>query len=138
MWKACMPFVKWYMRQVYSYADVCLAISPRVEEAIKETGAKTTIVRISNPIPTEIWKRTKEKREEGRKLLGLNDTDFVVLGVGHVAITSITPKYWSMLTTRLMGMIIFSNHNVVFLALGKAVSTEDLIRCELVVDKISI
>lgn len=46
MWKTWMPFVKWYLKQVYSYADVCLAISPRVEEAIKETGAKTKIIRL--------------------------------------------------------------------------------------------
>ena len=84
MWKTWMPFVKWYMRQVYSYADVCLAISPRVEEAIKETGAKTRIVRLYNPIPTEIWKRTEAKRKKGRELLGLKDSDFVVLGVGQL------------------------------------------------------
>lgn len=84
MWKTWMPFVKWYMKQVYSYADVCLAISPRVEEAILETGARTKIVRVYNPIPSEYWKRTDAKRAEGRKMLGVADTDFVVLGVGQL------------------------------------------------------
>lgn len=84
LWKTWMPLVKWYLRQVYSYADVCLAISPRVEEAIKETGAKTKIVRLYNPIPAERWKRTEQKRKEGRKFLGLKESDFVVLGVGQL------------------------------------------------------
>ena len=33
--KVFMPFVKWYFKHVYSYADVCIAISPMVEETIK-------------------------------------------------------------------------------------------------------
>ena len=84
MWPLFMPFVKWYFRQVYSYADVCIAISPRVEEAIKETGAKTEIVRIFNPINIAKWKRTPENRKKGRELLGLTDDEFVVLGVGQL------------------------------------------------------
>ena len=55
-----------------------------MEEAIKETGAKTKSVRLYNPIPTEIWKRTDAKRKEGRRMLGLKDNDFVVLGVGQL------------------------------------------------------
>ena len=84
MWQTFMPFVKWYLKQVYSYAEVCIAISPMVEDAIKETGAKTEIVRIFNPINIEKWKRTPETRRKGRELLGLNESDFVVLGVGQL------------------------------------------------------
>lgn len=84
MWKLFMPFVKWYFKQVYSFADVCVAISPRVEQAIIETGAKTEIVRIYNPIPVDRWKNTPEKRAMGRKMLGLTDDEFVVLGVGQL------------------------------------------------------
>lgn len=83
-WKLWMPFVKWYFKQVYTYADVCIAISPRVEEAILETGAKTKIVRVYNPIPVERWKFTAEKRRQGRERLGLKEDDFVVLGVGQL------------------------------------------------------
>jgi 1,2-diacylglycerol-3-alpha-glucose alpha-1,2-galactosyltransferase len=84
MWPLFMPFVKWYLKQVYSYAEVCIAISPMVEEAIKQTGAKTEIVRIFNPVNIDKWKRTPENRQKGRELLGLSDTDFVVLGVGQL------------------------------------------------------
>jgi len=40
MWQVFMPFVNWYLKQVYSYADVCIAISPMVEEAIKKQVLK--------------------------------------------------------------------------------------------------
>lgn len=83
-WPVFMPFVKWYLKQVYSYAEVCIAISPMVESAIKELGAKTEIVRIANPINTDKWIRTAENRKKGRELLGLSDNEFVVLGVGQL------------------------------------------------------
>jgi 1,2-diacylglycerol-3-alpha-glucose alpha-1,2-galactosyltransferase len=84
LWEVMMPLVKWYFKQVYSYADVCIAISPMVEDAIRESGAKTEIVRLSNPIPQEKWKTTPEKRRQGRAWLGLKEDDFVVLGVGQL------------------------------------------------------
>lgn len=79
-----MPFVKWYFKQVYSYTDTCIAISPMVEEAILELGAKTEIVRIFNPINIDKWKRTAENRSKGRELLGLSENEFVVIGVGQL------------------------------------------------------
>ena len=83
-WRLFMPFVKWYMKQVYSYSDVCIAISPRVEEAILESGAHTRIERIYNPIPVDKWQSTPEKRKQGRELLGFKEDEFVVLGVGQL------------------------------------------------------
>ncbi len=83
-WQFFMPFVKWYFKQVYSFADVCIAISPHVEEAIRETGAKTEIVRIYNPIQSEKWQSSPERRKEGRKLLGVGEKEFLILGVGQL------------------------------------------------------
>jgi 1,2-diacylglycerol-3-alpha-glucose alpha-1,2-galactosyltransferase len=84
VWWLFMPFIKLGLKIVYSYADVCIAISPMVEKAILETGAKTKIVNIYNPIDIETWRRTTENRAQGRKMLGLTDADFVVLGVGQL------------------------------------------------------
>ena len=84
MWHIFMPIVKWYFRKVYSFADVCIAISPHVEEVIRESGAKTEIVQISNPISTEKWKSSPEGRKKGRALLGIGEAEFVVLGVGQL------------------------------------------------------
>jgi len=83
-WPFFMPFVKWYFKQVYNFADVCIAISPKVAEAIKESGAHTEIVNIYNPINIEKWKRTADKRKEGRRLLGIPDDKFIVIGVGQL------------------------------------------------------
>jgi 1,2-diacylglycerol-3-alpha-glucose alpha-1,2-galactosyltransferase len=83
-WQILMPLIRWYFRQVYSFADVCIALSPRVEEAILETGAKTRIVRVYNPVPVEYWKSDPDRRNRGREMLGLREHDFVVLGVGQL------------------------------------------------------
>ena len=82
--KTLMPFVKWYFRQVYSYADVCIAISPMVEKVIRDLGVQSKIVRLSNPLQLEKWKRTKELRAKGRAILGLKENEFCVLGVGQL------------------------------------------------------
>lgn len=82
--KLFMPFVRWYLRKVYSYADICIAISPNVEAAIKDLNAATKVVRIFNPLPVEKFKPTPERRAAGRKLLGLPDDAVVVLGVGQI------------------------------------------------------
>jgi len=83
-WKLFYPFVRWGLKTVYQYADVCIALSPMVEKAIKDTGADTRIIKIYNPINIDFWKRTEENRNKGRKNLGFSDNDFVVLGVGQL------------------------------------------------------
>jgi 1,2-diacylglycerol-3-alpha-glucose alpha-1,2-galactosyltransferase len=84
VWWLFMPFIKVGLKIVYSYADVCIAISPMVKKAIIGTGAKTKIVSIYNPIHLETWKRTEENRKKGRQRLGLTANEFVVLGVGQL------------------------------------------------------
>jgi len=83
-WRLLMPFVRWYFRQVYSYADVCIAISPMVEEAIRQLHAETRIVRIYNPIHVEKYAPTADRRRAGRRRLGIPDDRFAVLGVGQL------------------------------------------------------
>lgn len=83
-WGLFMPFIKLGLKIVYSYADVCIAISPMVKQAIIDTGAKTKIVSIYNPIHVETWERTEENRKNGRERLGITANEFVVLGVGQL------------------------------------------------------
>lgn len=82
--KQLMPFVRWYFKQVYSFADVLIAISPMVEEAIRDLGVKTRVVRMGNPLQLEKWKRTDELRKKGREILQLKDGEFCVLDVGQL------------------------------------------------------
>ncbi|HET9053002.1 MAG TPA: glycosyltransferase family 4 protein, partial [Cyclobacteriaceae bacterium] len=74
----------WYFRQVYAFADVLIAISPGVEEAIRKLGVTTRIVRIANPLQIQKWKRTDALRKKGREMFGLKEGDFCVLGVGQL------------------------------------------------------
>ena len=83
-WKLLMPVFRWYLKLVYSYADVCIAISPMVEDAIRDLGVKTKIVRMNNPILLSFWQRTPELRKKGREMLGLKEHEFCVLGVGQL------------------------------------------------------
>lgn len=83
-WRLLMPFVRWYLRRVYSYADVCIAISPTVAQAIREVGADTRIVQIYNPIHVEKFAPSQELRAVGRERLGIPEDAFVVLGVGQL------------------------------------------------------
>jgi 1,2-diacylglycerol-3-alpha-glucose alpha-1,2-galactosyltransferase len=84
VWWIFMPFIRLGLKIVYSYADVCIAISPMVEQAIIDSGAKTRIVNIYNPVHIETWRRTEENRKKGRKVLGIGENEFVVLGVGQL------------------------------------------------------
>jgi 1,2-diacylglycerol-3-alpha-glucose alpha-1,2-galactosyltransferase len=84
LWKYTMPIGRWYLRMVYDYADVCIAISPHVADTIREMGSKTRIVSLSNPVLLERWRYSDEKRRKGREMLGLNRDDFIVLGVGQL------------------------------------------------------
>jgi 1,2-diacylglycerol-3-alpha-glucose alpha-1,2-galactosyltransferase len=85
LWWIFMPFIKLALKIVYSYADTCIAVSPMVEKAIIETGSKTKIVKINNPVHINTWKRTVENRNKGRQMLGLTEKEFVVLGVGQLS-----------------------------------------------------
>jgi 1,2-diacylglycerol-3-alpha-glucose alpha-1,2-galactosyltransferase len=84
LWWLFMPFIRVGLKIVYSYADICIAISPMVEKAIIATGAKTKIVKIYNPVHIDRWKRTEENRKKGRQLLKLTENEFIVLGVGQL------------------------------------------------------
>ena len=84
LWPLFMPFVRSYLRRVYCYADVCIAISPTVGKAIRDLKATTRIVQIPNPMRVERFAPSPELRAAGRTRLGLSEDAFVVLGVGQV------------------------------------------------------
>lgn len=82
--KQLMPFVRWYFKLVYSFADVLIAISPMVEEAIRDLGVTTRIVRMANPVQLDKWKRTEALRKKGREILNLKEGEFCVMDVGQL------------------------------------------------------
>lgn len=84
LWQLMMPAFRWYFKQVYRYADVCIAISPMVEQAVRQLSPRSRIFNLYNPVPVEYWKRTPEMRRKGREMLGLKEDEFVILGVGQI------------------------------------------------------
>ncbi len=82
--KQLMPFVRWYFKQVYSFADVLIAISPMVEEAIRGLGVTTRVVHMANPLQVEKWKRTEALRKKGREILNVKEGEFCVMDVGQL------------------------------------------------------
>ncbi len=84
MWKHLAPLANWFFKRVFSYADVVIALSPMVEEAILQLGVKSKIVKIYNPVLLSKWKRTEENRQKGQKLLKLSGEKKVILGVGQL------------------------------------------------------
>jgi 1,2-diacylglycerol-3-alpha-glucose alpha-1,2-galactosyltransferase len=84
MWKHLAPLANWFFKRVFSYADVVIALSPMVEEAILKLGVKSKIVKIYNPVLISKWKRTEENRQKGRELLKLSGDKKVILGVGQL------------------------------------------------------
>jgi 1,2-diacylglycerol-3-alpha-glucose alpha-1,2-galactosyltransferase len=84
LWKLVMPLGRWYLKKVYEYADVCIAISPMVAQTIRDMGARTRIVCLANPLMMDRWKFSPEKRNSGREMLRRSGNDFIVLGVGQL------------------------------------------------------
>jgi 1,2-diacylglycerol-3-alpha-glucose alpha-1,2-galactosyltransferase len=83
-WRFLMPLTTRYLRMAYSYADVVVAISPTVEDAIKRLGIDSKIVKIYNPVLLNNWKRNADSRVTGRQILGITDAEKMVLGVGQL------------------------------------------------------
>jgi len=83
-WKQLLPLTSRYLKLAYSFADVVIAISPAVEQAIKDLDVKSDIVRIYNPVLTDNWLRTPANRKKGREQLGINGDEFLIMGVGQL------------------------------------------------------
>jgi 1,2-diacylglycerol-3-alpha-glucose alpha-1,2-galactosyltransferase len=82
--KCLMPVTTWYLKKAYSYADVVIAISPTVEQTLKNLGVSSKIVRINNPVISAKWKRTAENRIKGREKLGIKNGEILIIGVGQL------------------------------------------------------
>jgi len=78
------PLVRWYLRRVYGYADVCITISPVVTDQVRRLSPSAQVVEIVNPLNTKRFKPSQELRRAGRHRLGLPDDAFVALGVGQL------------------------------------------------------
>lgn len=75
---------KMYLRFLYNRADLVLAVAPKVKDELQKIGVNKRIEVFPNPIDTKVFKKDKKLRIEGRKILGLSETDKIVICVGQV------------------------------------------------------
>jgi 1,2-diacylglycerol-3-alpha-glucose alpha-1,2-galactosyltransferase len=79
------PLIHRYLKLVYGYSDVVVAVGPRMATRLREQlGVRCQIRTIPNPLRSERFHADPALRAEGRKLLGITSDRPVVLGVGQL------------------------------------------------------
>ena len=77
--------VRWYMKKIYSQADLVLAVSKNVrDDMIGPMGLKNRVEILYNTVDMSKYKFSQTDRIKAREKLGLDEKDFVVLGNGQV------------------------------------------------------
>jgi 1,2-diacylglycerol-3-alpha-glucose alpha-1,2-galactosyltransferase len=76
--------VREYLRAVYDFSSVVIAVAPRTAELLEAHGVRSAVRILSNPVRMGQFYPSGSLRNEGRRLLGLDDQRPVVLGVGQL------------------------------------------------------
>lgn len=76
---------KRYLRFYYNRSDLVLAVSPFVKDELQKLGVKKRIEVLPNPVNLKKFKQDKFLREAGRKMLKLQASDKVVIGLGQIS-----------------------------------------------------
>lgn len=79
-----MPVIEWYLRKVYSYADVVIAVSPSVAQALRALDVQLRVVTIYNPIRTDRFLASQALRDRGRMRFEIPPSRPMALAVGQV------------------------------------------------------
>lgn len=79
-----LPLFRVYLRWVLERADLLVAVSPLVKEHLVRMGVQTNTVVIPNAVDRSRFRRAPLIRAQMRQRLGIDDTQLVVLGAGHV------------------------------------------------------
>ncbi len=74
---------KAYLSFFYNRANLVLAVAPKVKDQLEEIGVRGRIEIFPNPINQKTFKKESSLRKEGRRLLNLQEKDFVNLSVGQ-------------------------------------------------------
>jgi 1,2-diacylglycerol-3-alpha-glucose alpha-1,2-galactosyltransferase len=78
------PLSDWYLKFAYNSADVVLCVAPQVRRDLEAIGVKARMEVLTNPVNERRFYASEERRREGRRLLGLGESDRVCLCVGQV------------------------------------------------------
>ncbi|HTB22126.1 MAG TPA: glycosyltransferase family 4 protein [bacterium] len=83
-WRLWMPLAEFYLKFAYNSAEVVLAVAPHVKSDLERIGVSTRVEVLTNPVNGRRFHPDPALRAEGRRILGLSETDQVALGVGQV------------------------------------------------------
>jgi 1,2-diacylglycerol-3-alpha-glucose alpha-1,2-galactosyltransferase len=83
-WRLWMPLAKIYLKIAYNSAERVLAVAPHVKTDLERIGVRSKIDVLTNPVNQRRFHPDPALRAEGRRILGLGETDRVALGVGQV------------------------------------------------------
>jgi 1,2-diacylglycerol-3-alpha-glucose alpha-1,2-galactosyltransferase len=83
-WRLWMPLAEVYLKFAYNSAERVLAVAPHVKTDLERIGVRSKIDVLTNPVNQRRFHPDAALRAEGRRILGLGETDRVALGVGQV------------------------------------------------------
>ena len=84
MGPATRPLVRTYMRAIYNFADLVIAVAPASVESLRALGVRSRIEVVPNALRNERFFPSSQLRRQGRALLGIPDERPVVIGVGQL------------------------------------------------------
>lgn len=82
--KFWLPLARRYLRWFYNRADMLFAVSDETKRELRSLGVTKPIEIVYNLIDTTRYANNPEIKREARRELGLNDSDWMVVGAGQV------------------------------------------------------
>ena len=84
MGPATRPVVRAYMRAIYNFSDLLVAVAPATAASLKALGVHSRIEVVPNALRADRFFASPELRRRGRSLLGVSEERPLVIGVGQL------------------------------------------------------
>jgi 1,2-diacylglycerol-3-alpha-glucose alpha-1,2-galactosyltransferase len=78
------PLVRAYLKAIYNFSDLLIAVAPATALSLRELRVRSRIEVVTNPLRSERFFSSPELRHAGRALLGVDDGRPLVIGVGQL------------------------------------------------------
>ena len=78
------PVVRAYLRAIYNFSEVVIAVAPATAESLRRLQVRSRIEILPNALRNERFYPSLELRQEGRALLGVTDGRPLIIGVGQM------------------------------------------------------
>lgn len=78
------PLVRAYLKAIYNFSDLLVAVAPATAQSLRELRVRSRIEVVPNPLRNERFFPSPELRHEGRALLRVDEQRPLVIGVGQL------------------------------------------------------